>query len=132
MNEKERFCTVINCMDGRTQRPVLDFLETHFEADHVDTITEPGPVRILAEQTPAAVLNNILHRLKVSLEKHGSVGVALVIHHDCAGNPLEKDGQFLQLRKALGFLGSTVRSVPVIGLWVGEDWSVEIVPDSSP
>ena len=48
------FCTAINCMDGRTQLPVIEFLKDKFGVEFVDTITEPGPVRILADQPDSA------------------------------------------------------------------------------
>ena len=44
-----RFCTAINCMDGRTQEPVIAFVKKRFGIDCVDMITEPGPDKILAQ-----------------------------------------------------------------------------------
>jgi hypothetical protein len=123
-----RFCTVINCMDGRTQRPVIEFLEKHFRAAYVDSITEPGPVRVLAERTPGAQFDSILARLRISLEKHGSVGVAVVAHDDCAGNPLPKERQLAQLSAAVGCLRARHPNVPVIGLWLGDDWRPGLMP----
>ena len=43
------FCTVVNCMDGRTQSPVNDHLRNRNQVEYVDTITEAGPVKALAE-----------------------------------------------------------------------------------
>ncbi len=37
------FCTAINCMDGRTQLPVIEFLKNKLSVEYVDTVTEPGP-----------------------------------------------------------------------------------------
>jgi len=123
-----KFCTAINCMDGRTQRPVIEYLEKWFGAQYVDTITEPGPVRVLAEGKPVAQLDSIMARLRISLEKHGSVGIAVVAHHDCAGNPLPREQQLVQLRAAVAFLRTRCPNVPVIGLWVGEDWRAVPAP----
>ena len=72
------FYTAINCMDGRVQQPVLDYLRERFGVDHVDMITEPGPNRILAEGEPAHLVESIVSRLRISVEQHGSVGVAIV------------------------------------------------------
>lgn len=122
-----RFATVINCMDGRTQLPVIDFMKTKFNVDYVDVITEPGPVKVIAEQRNAFQVRSIQQRVMISQEKHGSKHLALVAHHDCAGNPVEKSKQIEQLRKSLdsihlwGFKGS------VIGLWVNENWAVQEV-----
>ena len=43
------FCTVVNCMDGRVQLPVIRYLQDRIEVLYVDSVTEPGPVRSLAE-----------------------------------------------------------------------------------
>ena len=125
-----RFCTAINCMDGRTQRPVIEYLEKRFGVEYVDSITEPGPVRVLAEGQPIPQFDSIMARLRISLDKHGSVGVAVVAHDDCAGNPLLKDQQLVQLRAAVACLRTRCPNVPVIGLWVGENWKAEELPTS--
>jgi len=39
------FCTAINCMDGRTQLPVNEFMRRKLGVAYVDTITEAGSVR---------------------------------------------------------------------------------------
>ena len=44
----EKFVTAINCIDGRAHRPVRDWLETSFDAEFVDRITEPGADKALA------------------------------------------------------------------------------------
>ncbi len=125
------FCTVINCMDGRTQRPALDFLEKYFGSDYVDSVTEPGPVAILAERNNTSLVDGILRRVDISVHKHGSNAVAIVAHHDCAGNPLPKEQQFPQLRAAVLFLRSKYPQTPVIGLWIGEDWKAELLSENA-
>ena len=81
------FCTVVNCMDGRVQEPVIAWLKEYFGVAFVDSVTEPGPNGILAAGEGAAVIASIEARVRISVEKHGSVGIAVVGHHDCAGNP---------------------------------------------
>ena len=58
------FCTAINCMDGRTQQPVIEFLKDKFEVLYVDSITEPGPVHILAEAPDSAQALSIFDRVE--------------------------------------------------------------------
>jgi len=36
------YCTVINCMDGRVQRPALDWRDRTIRCRRVDSITESG------------------------------------------------------------------------------------------
>jgi len=72
---------------------VIRFIELEFRVDHVDMITEPGPVKVLAEQTEYEVLHSIFRRVDVSLDQHASKGIALAAHHDCAGNPVDEATQ---------------------------------------
>lgn len=127
-----RFCTAINCMDGRTQQPVADFLRHRFHARFVDTITEPGPNRILAERRSDEQVGSILGRVEVSVTRHGSRGIAVVGHHDCAGNPTDEPTQKNHLREAAAFLADRFPDAEVIGLWVDASWQVHELPAASP
>ena len=64
------FGTAINCMDGMTQKPVIDFVRNRFNVDYV-------------------TLQSIRRRLEISKVKHQSRDIAVVGQHDCAGNPVE-------------------------------------------
>lgn len=119
------FVTAINCMDGRTQLPVNLYLAEHYHADYVDTITEPGPVRALAEGDAGPETESILRRVDISVDKHGSNLVAVVAHHDCAGNPLDRQPQEQQLVAAVDYLRGHYPDVSILGLWVNETWEVE-------
>ena len=125
-----KFCTVINCMDGRVQLPVIAYLQQRFQAEHVDTITEAGPNLILSEQKNRDAIQSILERLKISIEHHHSVGVAIVGHHDCAGNPAHKDEQIQHIQKAIQFFQKQYEGIEIIGLWVNEEWEVQEVAKS--
>jgi len=120
----KKFCTVINCMDGRTQLPVIEHLLNKYNVDYVDTITEPGPCGIIASQKSPYIIKSILNRLKISIENHGSKSIAVVAHHDCAGNPVPKEKQFEQTKIAVSFLKASYPSLDIIGLWVNENWDV--------
>ncbi|APF20807.1 hypothetical protein Calab_1082 [Caldithrix abyssi DSM 13497] len=122
-----RFCTVINCMDGRVQLPVIQYLQNRFNCEYVDVISEPGPNRILAEQTDSTLIASILSRLTISVDKHQSRQIAVVGHHDCAGNPVSKETQLEHLHKAVQFIARRYPEHTVIGLWVDENWRVEEV-----
>ncbi len=124
-----RFCTVINCMDGRVQLPVIRFLQQRFDADYVDSITEAGPTLILAEEEDTATVQGIHERLRISIERHGSTRVAIVGHYDCAGNPAPQDAQMLHIRRAVESLRDRYGNVEVIGLWVDENFRVHEVTE---
>jgi len=119
------FCTAINCMDGRTQLPVNEFLRRKLSTQYVDTITEAGPVRILAEEPDSALAASILSRVDISVKKHGSQCVAIVAHHHCASNPAPEDRQKEQLDTTTRFVAARYPGVRILGLWVDSAWSVE-------
>ena len=118
------FCTAVNCMDGRVQIPVIEFLRARFGTEYVDVITEPGPNRILAEQADSPQAASILARLDISVKKHASRGIAVVGHYDCAGNPSDQATQEQRTRSAVEGLRSRYAQAEVIGLWVDESWQV--------
>ena len=119
------FCTVINCLDGRVQLPVFEYLKNEFEADYVDTITEAGPVAILVERQNTGLADSILQRVDISVNKHKSVGIAVAAHYDCAGNPVSEQKQKQQLDLAVQFLTQKYPDLCIIGLWVDSDWQVQ-------
>ena len=119
-----RFCSVISCMDGRVQLPVIRYLQKRFNVDYVDSITEAGPNLILSEAKSSSSTQAILERLKISIENHDSVGVAIVGHHDCAGNPAPKDDQIVHIQKAIQLIYQQYEGIEVIGLWVDHNWEV--------
>lgn len=121
------FCTVINCMDGRVQLPVNKFLRKYFNAEFVDTITEPGPILILSEHTNPKLVKSILKRTKISLQIHESVGIAVVGHYDCVGNPSAKKKQVKQIEKSIKFLQKDFNDIEIIGLWIDKHWEVSLI-----
>ena len=123
----DRFATAINCMDGRTQLPVINYVLSKYRVDFVDMITEPGPVRVLAEDRDKPALEAIKRSVEISTEKHGSSHIAIVAHHDCAGNPVEKETQFRQILESIRTVQSWVPKVEIIGLWIDEKWTVREV-----
>lgn len=122
-----RFATAINCMDGRVQIPVIDWLKTQYGVDYVDMITEPGPERLLAEGKDRRGIESIRKRLEISVARHNSRLAAIVGHHDCAGNPTDKETQLEQLYSAGKTVASWNFGVRVVGLWVDERWEVQEV-----
>ena len=121
----DEFGTVLNCMDGRTQRKVADFLLPRFGVRHLDTITTAGTVRHLAIDTDTTP--SLLANLAVSVDQHGSRHIAVVAHHDCAGNPVAERQQRQEVEIAVERLGGLYPDTEVIGLWIGSNWIVERV-----
>jgi hypothetical protein len=121
------FVTAINCMDGRTQLPVIELLKKKYGVDYVDTITEPGPVKYLSDNTDKAVIDQIRKRIGISVEKHGSKAIAVVGHAECAGNPVDKRTQLGQIKESLELIKTWGFGCDLLGIWVGADWVAEFV-----
>jgi hypothetical protein len=114
-------------MDGRVQVPVTEFLKKKYGVDYVDMITEPGPNGILAANKDQPIIDSIKRRVGISTTKHGSKHVAIVGHHDCAGNPVDKDTHLAHIRSAIKTVKSWEVKAEVIGLWVDDKWKVSEV-----
>jgi len=115
------FCTLINCMDGRVQTSCNNWIRTRFGAEYVDTITAPGPVKRLASGEAAELLDYV----RISVEKHGSRAIAIAAHPECAGNPVEKEVQLEELRKAVSLLKAKFPEAEVVALWVELNGTIE-------
>ena len=118
------FCTVINCMDGRIQLPVIEYLQERFNVDYVDSITEPGPNLILAQQNDINIVESVFNRLKISIDRHGSVGIAVAGHYNCAGNPAPKEQQTVHTLDAIRCIKGRYSDLEIIGLWIEENWKI--------
>lgn len=121
------FVTAVNCMDGRVQIPVIEWLKKRYSADYIDMITEPGPERLLAEGTERHTLDSIKKRIEISINRHNSKLIAVVGHYDCAGNPVDKEIQLKQILDAVANLASWDLKVEVIGLQLDQNWRINKV-----
>ena len=122
------FCTVINCMDGRVQLPVNKYLQKRFNVKYVDSITEAGPVRIISDEWGSDAAQSIVMKVELSIIMHQSVGIAIVCHHDCAGNPIALSSQIVQLKNSISLLKNQFNNIETIGLLFDDNWQViEIV-----
>jgi hypothetical protein len=123
------FITVINCIDGRVQEPILKFSRKKFKADFVDTVTIPGPDKVLSQDKPVDKIRLVKDCTLLSLDKHKSKVVLIVGHYDCAANPVDKKTHILQLKQAQsrikGWLGK--RETLVYGVWIGKDWKAVLI-----
>ena len=72
-------------MDGRVQLPVIKYLQNRFSADYIDTITEIALDLILAEEHNPDLVESILQRPDISVEKHDTKGIAVVGHYVALG-----------------------------------------------
>ncbi|MGP4072674.1 carbonic anhydrase [Piscibacillus sp. B03] len=120
------FATAINCMDGRVQESVIDWMKSTYQVDYVDMITEAGPNKYLLEGSEDQV-GSLKTKVDISYSKHGSKVIAIVGHHDCAGNPIDKEEKIAQIKQSIKKIQTWGFEMEVIGLYVNDQWKVEKV-----
>lgn len=118
------FSTVINCMDGRVQIPVINYLQNRHGVEFVDVVTEAGPVGLLSQRPESGDALSVFRRIEVSMEAHSSKQIAIVAHHDCAGNPVPETEQIQQLHSCLEILAMRYPHMDLLGLWLDRDWRI--------
>lgn len=124
MEQDKKFACAINCMDGRVQDAVKNYMQKNYRVDYVDMITEPGPNKIICnkEECDLAVIEDIKKRVEISVKYHGTKVVAIVGHEGCAGNPASKEEQIQQLKKCKEAVDAFGFPLEVILLYVEGDW----------
>jgi hypothetical protein len=105
-------------MDGRIQLPVIAYLQARFGAEYVDNVTEAGPAGVLIKHLESGNAESIFRRVDISIRAHASKGIAIVAHHDCAGNPVPDSEQVLQIQLCIEILSERYPKVEVVGLWL--------------
>lgn len=122
------FATSINCMDGRVQLPVINWMKDTYGVEYIDMITEAGPNKVLLEGS-AGQLEEIKKKVLVSTEKHGSGTITIAGHHDCAGNPADRSQKENEIKRAVELIETWDLGAEVVGLYVNENWEVEVVTE---
>ena len=104
--------------------PICEYLKSNYNAEFVDTITEAGPCKIIAENKDINAINSILQRVKISIDVHKSNLIAISGHFDCAGNPCEAEVQKGQIKQSVEYFKNLYPNTEIIGLWVDSKWQV--------
>ena len=119
------FGTAINCIDGRAQGPVSQWVKDNKGIDYVDTVTEPGADKALLDNPDR--IEQLRVKVNISIKAHGSTVIAIAGHHDCAGNPVSESEHKDQIKKSVEIIKSWDFPVEVFGLWVNPQWEIEQV-----
>lgn len=125
-----KYATAINCIDGRVQRPVAEWIRIRYAVDFVDTVTQPGPEGALTNGSPT-IIDAMRQNVGVSVSAHQSRLIAVVAHHDCAGNPVSDEEHKAQVQLACEEVARWGYPAEIIGLWVTEWGQVEEVPSAT-
>jgi len=122
---RKKFVTAINCMDGRTQEPVVKYLKNKYDCSFVDMITEAGPNKILAEGREKACIFSIKRRVEISVFRHKSQAIAVIGHFNCARNPAGEAEQKKHTLKAIENIKKWKLPVKeIIGLWADRKFRI--------
>jgi len=121
---KGKFATSVSCMDGRIQIPLTIWIKENFSVDYVDTITEPGIDKQVADNTD---LESIKTKVGISINKHESELIVVSGHYDCAGNPVSNEEHITQIKKGIEVISSWNLGVKVVGVWVNDTWKINTV-----
>lgn len=119
------FCAVINCVDGRTQLPVINFLMERFNVKYVDMLTDAGPLGILTNTPDSPRAQFFIDRVNTVIRVHDIKELAIAGHWDCRGNPVPREQQLEQQREVVLRYREIFPQLTIIGLWVGENGEVE-------
>lgn len=119
-----QFACVINCMDGRVQEIVNEYMKNEYCVPFIDTITIAGPVKVLAENKKEVLVNDIKFRVGISINKHHSKIVAVTGHHDCLLVKVEDAVQIEFVKEAVKNVQKWFEDVTVIGLFVDKKWDI--------
>jgi hypothetical protein len=125
---KDRFATAINCIDGRVQTPLLDWMRLHLNVDYVDLITEPGADKAIATRSDVAAA--ILKKVRFSARAHNPVAIAIAGHNDCLANPVSREEHLEHIREAARELQALNIGVRIVGLLVSEWGWVDLIVDT--
>jgi hypothetical protein len=123
-----KFATAINCIDGRVQIAVIDYLKNTLSVDYVDMITEPGPNKLLSENKNNDAIKLLREKAAISIEKHGLDIVAIVGHYNCAANPENEENQKKQLLESLKTISFWRLDLKrIVALWLNSSFTPTIV-----
>jgi carbonic anhydrase len=119
-----KFATSVSCMDGRIQLPLSKWIKENYSVDYVDTITEPGDDKTIANNS---ILESIKTKISISVNAHKSELVVISGHYDCAANPVSNEEHIEMIKKGVEIISSLNLGVKVIGVWVDASWNVNQV-----
>lgn len=121
MNLKRAVC--LNCIDGRIQLPVIEWIYKNYPVDYVDMITEPGMDGLLAGADNS--IEEIKRKVNLSIVNNKAEIMFIVGHYDCRGNPEVDADHKKHIGMAVERVKLEFKKLEVIGLWVNDAWAVE-------
>ncbi len=121
---KSEFVTCLNCIDGRVQLPVINWITINYDVKYVDMITAPGIDSIIADTDN---INDILEKITISKNVHSTNRIFIVGHYDCLANPVEDETHNQQIINSVYRIKELYSTSNVIGLWVDSKFIIQVV-----
>ena len=127
--DQGKFGLAINCIDGRAQVPVTDWMKFNCRVQYVNVITEPGIIQHLSD-AKSPFISSIRHKVALSIKVHYTEVAAVVGHFDCKANPLDFMRQKLQILRSTELIENWNFQIRILGLYVNEWNSVDLIYDT--
>ena len=115
--------TCLNCMDGRVQLPVLNWIREEYSIDFVDIVTAAGMDGVLATRDN---IDDIVRSINTSVNINKSIRIFVVGHYDCRGNSVDEKTHRAHIGMSVKRLETYWPNLEILGLWVNDRWQVEI------
>lgn len=122
------FATCLNCIDGRVQIPVIEWITENYGFKYVDMITKPGMDGFLSKKS--SDISEIIKEIQITIDVHNSKNIFITGHYDCAGNPVDNDAHKRQIKKSVKRIKDLFNDLNVVGLWVSSNFSVTVVVEN--
>lgn len=129
-----KFITALNCMDGRTIKPILKYFQKKLNLNdlYIDMITEPGMDRFLKNKENIYKLEQ---KIRISLINHDSDYIIIAGHYDCAGNPVSDEQHKSDIINSANSLYIFLleknffykNKLSIVGVYIDKNWEVEEV-----
>ena len=121
--------TTLNSSDARVQAAVISWMCENAGVDTVDQVVEPAVDRVLATGTGDQV-NELRDRVFSSKYTQDSDIIAIVGHYHCTENDLTcQEARRAQIHRAMSRVAQWKMPSHVIGLWLDENWKVQVVDE---
>jgi len=120
-----RKAVCLNCIDGRVQIPAIKWMKDQYALDCVDLITEPGMDGLLADNN--GPIDAVIRKIEFCIEKNNTSMIFIAGHHDCKGNLVSELTHKEQICHAVDRLKKIFSKMEIIGLWINEQWTAELL-----
>lgn len=125
----QAFFTSVGCIDGRSEFAVAKWGRKKFGVEYADAITESGLVGQLSkDHLDKYLIDSLVNKIKISLEKHKSKNIVVSGHEDCAGHPVSEEKHKEDILKAVELLElifPKISVVPAYAKKINDSWTVE-------